>query len=45
MKIANANTVAIINEVQRRLNEEIRPNLPPGMTIEVASNDAFTSRN
>jgi hydrophobic/amphiphilic exporter-1 (mainly G- bacteria), HAE1 family len=41
VKIANANTVAIIEEVQRRLNSEIRPQLPPGMTIEIASNDAL----
>ncbi len=41
VKIANANTVAIIDEVNRRLDEEIRPMLPPGMTIEVASNDAL----
>jgi len=41
VKIANANTVAIIDEVQRRLETEIRPQLPPGMTIEVASNDAL----
>ncbi len=41
VKIANANTVAIIAEVQRRLDTEIRPQLPPGMTIEIASNDAL----
>jgi HAE1 family hydrophobic/amphiphilic exporter-1 len=41
VKIANANTVAIINEVLRRLDGEIRPQLPPGMTIEIASNDAL----
>jgi len=41
VKIANANTVAIINEVQRRLEQEIRPGLPPGMTIDIASNDAL----
>jgi len=41
VKIANANTVAIIDEVQRRLDKEIRPQLPPGMTIEIASNDAL----
>ena len=41
VKIANANTVAIIDEVQRRLQTEIRPQLPPGMTIEIASNDAL----
>jgi HAE1 family hydrophobic/amphiphilic exporter-1 len=41
VKIANANTVAIIAEVQRRLETEIRPQLPPGMSIEIASNDAL----
>ncbi|HSF47476.1 MAG TPA: efflux RND transporter permease subunit, partial [Burkholderiales bacterium] len=39
--IANTNTVAIIEEVERRLAEEIIPALPPGMTITVASNDAL----
>ncbi|HEX5513027.1 MAG TPA: efflux RND transporter permease subunit [Gammaproteobacteria bacterium] len=37
VKIANTNTVAIIEEVTRRLNEEIRPQLPPGMDIQIAS--------
>ncbi len=41
VKIANANTVAIVNEVQRRLDNEIRPTLPLGMSIEIASNDAL----
>ena len=41
VKIADANTVAIIDEVKRRLETEIRPQLPPGMSIEVASNDAL----
>ncbi len=41
VKIPNANTVAIIDEVQRRLDVEIRPQLPPGMTIEIVSNDAL----
>ena len=41
VKIANANTVAIIDEVQRRLDEELRPQLPHGMTISIASNDAL----
>jgi hydrophobic/amphiphilic exporter-1 (mainly G- bacteria), HAE1 family len=41
VKIANANTVEIIKEVERRLNEEIRPNLPPGMKLEVSTNDAI----
>ena len=41
VKIANSNTVAIIDEVKRRLDEELRPQLPPGMTIEIATNDAL----
>lgn len=41
VKIANANTVAIIKEVERRLEQDIRPNLPPGMTLEVSTNDSI----
>ena len=41
IKIANANTVGIIDEVERRLEADIRPNLPPGMTLEVSSNDGI----
>ncbi|TCV86399.1 efflux RND transporter permease subunit [Sulfurirhabdus autotrophica] len=41
VKIANTNTVAIVGEVKKRLDEEIIPQLPPGMTIKVASNDAL----
>ncbi|NLO80736.1 MAG: efflux RND transporter permease subunit [Xanthomonadaceae bacterium] len=37
VKIANTNTVEIIEEVKRRLETEIRPQLPPGMEIEIAS--------
>ena len=40
IKVSNANTIAVVEEVQRRLDTEIRPQLPPGMVIEVASNDA-----
>ncbi len=40
VKIANTNTVAIINTVKERLEKEIIPELPPGMTIKIASNDA-----
>jgi HAE1 family hydrophobic/amphiphilic exporter-1 len=40
VKIAGTNTVAIVDEVQRRLDEQIIPQLPPGMTIKIASNDA-----
>jgi HAE1 family hydrophobic/amphiphilic exporter-1 len=41
VKIANSNTVEIIKEVQRRLDEEIRPNLPPGMKLEISTNDSI----
>ncbi len=41
IKVANANTVAIIKEVERRLDEDIRPNLPPGLSLEVSTNDAI----
>ena len=41
VKIANTNTVAIVDTVMKRLDEEIIPQLPPGMTIKVASNDAL----
>jgi HAE1 family hydrophobic/amphiphilic exporter-1 len=44
VKVSNANSVAIIEEVERRLEEDIRPNLPPGMTIGVATNDAIFIR-
>ena len=40
VKIANANTVAILDEVKRRLATEIEPNLPPGMHIAVASDES-----
>ncbi len=37
VKIAGTNTVKIIEEVKKRLEEDIRPDLPPGMTIRIAS--------
>ena len=41
VKVANANTVAIIKEVERRLENDIRPNLPPGLALEISSNDSI----
>lgn len=41
VKVANANTVSIINAVQRKLDKDIRPNLPPGMTLDISTNDAL----
>ncbi|MEE4303602.1 MAG: efflux RND transporter permease subunit [Wenzhouxiangella sp.] len=40
VKIAGTNTVAIVDEVRRRLDEQIIPQLPPGMTIKIASDDS-----
>ncbi|MGZ8270782.1 MAG: efflux RND transporter permease subunit [Methylophilus sp.] len=41
VKIANTNTVKIIDEVKKRLNEEVLPNLPPGLNLEISSNDSI----
>jgi HAE1 family hydrophobic/amphiphilic exporter-1 len=40
VKVANANTVAIVERIKDRLAREIEPQLPPGMKISVVSNDA-----
>lgn len=40
VKISNTNTVAIIDEVKRRLENDIMPQLPPGMTLRIASDDS-----
>ena len=40
VKIANANTVAITERIQGRLDRDLRPALPPGMSLSVVSNDA-----
>jgi HAE1 family hydrophobic/amphiphilic exporter-1 len=41
VKVPNTNTVAIIETVQRRVEQEIRPQLPPGMELHVIQNDAL----
>ncbi|MEW5942988.1 MAG: efflux RND transporter permease subunit [Pseudomonadota bacterium] len=41
VKIANTNTVAIVDAIKKRLENEIIPQLPPGMTLTVVSNDAI----
>jgi HAE1 family hydrophobic/amphiphilic exporter-1 len=41
VKVPNTNTVAIIEAVQRRIAEEIEPQLPPGMELHVIQNDAL----
>ena len=40
VKIANTNTVEIVNEVKRRIETDIRPSLPPGLHLEIAVDDS-----
>ena len=35
VKVSNGNTVAIVDDVLARLDKDIRPQLPPGMTLKV----------
>lgn len=39
LKVQNANTVAIVEEIKRRLDEELIPQLPPGIELGVAHDD------
>lgn len=41
VKIANANTAQIIEEVIKRLDNEVRPGLPPGLQLEISTNDSI----
>jgi HAE1 family hydrophobic/amphiphilic exporter-1 len=41
VKVANTNTVAIVDKIKERVDNEIRPQLPPGMTLSYVSNDAL----
>ncbi|GAO36854.1 acriflavin resistance protein [Sulfuricella sp. T08] len=41
VKVTNTNTVAIVDAIKKRLETEIIPQLPPGMTLNVVSNDAI----
>ena len=40
VKVSGANTVAIIDEVKRVVDEEIRPQLPPGMELKFGSDQS-----
>ena len=40
VKVPGSNTIAIVNEVNKRLAEEIEPQLPPGMRITIASDQS-----
>ncbi len=41
VKVPNTNTVAIIETVQARMRDEIQPQLPPGLELNVIQNDAL----
>ncbi len=41
VKIAGRNTVEINNEIKRRLNRDIIPNLPPGIEFAISSDDSI----
>lgn len=40
VKVSGANTVAIIDEVKRELEENVRPQLPPSMKLSVSSDES-----
>ena len=40
IKISNANTVSIIEQIKQRLDTEVIPRLPAGMRLSIASDDA-----
>ncbi|HSN70664.1 MAG TPA: efflux RND transporter permease subunit [Steroidobacteraceae bacterium] len=44
VRVSNANTVAVLDEVRHRIETEIRPQLPPGMTLTYASDDSSLIR-
>jgi len=44
VKVSGANTVAVIDEVKRRIEEEIRPQVPPGITISYSSDQSVLIR-
>jgi HAE1 family hydrophobic/amphiphilic exporter-1 len=40
VKVANTNTVNIVEKIKAKLENELRPQLPPGLQLHVVSNDA-----
>ena len=41
VKVANSNTVDIINKLKYKLENDIRPNLPPGVTVKISTDDSI----
>ena len=44
VKASGANTVAVVDAVKQRVEQEIRPNLPPGLVINYSSDDSISIR-
>jgi len=44
VKVSNYNTVQLVDDVKRRLEEQVIPQLPPGLTIKVSSDDSAPIR-
>ncbi|MGE3296818.1 MAG: efflux RND transporter permease subunit [Porticoccaceae bacterium] len=44
VKVSDANTVAIVDEVYRRIETEINPQLPPGLKLSISSDDSLFVR-
>jgi HAE1 family hydrophobic/amphiphilic exporter-1 len=40
VKVTNTNTVAIVDKIKDKIENELRPQLPPGMQLHIVSNDA-----
>ena len=40
VKVTNTNTVAIVDKIKQKLENELRPQLPPGLQLHIVSNDA-----
>ncbi|MBL8225281.1 MAG: efflux RND transporter permease subunit [Chromatiales bacterium] len=41
IKVAGQNSVDIANEIKRRINREIIPNLPPGLEVKISADDSL----
>ena len=41
IKVANSNTVDIINKIKEKIDSQIRPELPPGLNLKVSTDDSI----
>ncbi len=44
VKTSGANTVAVVDQAKQRIDQEIIPSLPPGMTLQYSSDDSVSIR-